>query len=509
MTPDRDQAIPESWVMSNLGIVTAPSSKRVEPNGFRAVPYLSLEHIESSTTRILGRGKSSDARSTKSVFHAGDVLYGKLRPYLNKVAVPDFDGICSTDILVFPKSPCVESKFLMWFLTQPAVVSFANHNSSGIQLPRTSFAKLAELEFPVPPYAEQQRIVAKLETLIGRVDACRECLEKIPNVLRRFRQSILAAACSGRLTADWRGEERGSDTSGEFLERIRTERFQLWRRSGQRRKYVPPTALETPDEFEIPDDWAWATVDELATKVVDGVHRKPNYVQKGVPFLTVRNLTAGTGISFEDVSYITNEDHCEFIKRANPEKGDVLVTKDGTLGVVRVVDTDGVFSIFVSLALVKPVVRSFGRYLAWTLSAPQIHQRIVVTGTGLQHIHLRDLRAVAIPIPPESEQEEIVRRVEALFALADRLEARLAKAQVHVDRLIPSLLAKAFRGELVATEAELARQEGRSYEPASALLERIQRERSGADGQAKAGTRAQRPRLSGPMVMSPRHEPEA
>jgi type I restriction enzyme S subunit len=227
--------------------------------------------------------------------------------------------------------------------------------------------------------------------------------------------------------------------------------------------------LETPDVFGIPNDWAWATVDALSTRVADGVHRKPEYVQKGVPFLTVRNLTAGPGISFENVSYIREEDHLEFIKRTNPEKGDVLVTKDGTLGVVRVVDTDRVFSIFVSLALIKPVIRNFGRYLALALSAPQVNQRIVVTGTGLQHIHLRDLRAVSIPIPPESEQQEIVRRVDNLFALADNIEQRYKKAQAFIDKLTPSLLAKAFRGELVPQDP--------NDEPASVLLERIKGER--------------------------------
>ena len=118
------------------------------------------------------------------------------------------------------------------------------------------------------------------------------------------------------------------------------------------------------------------------------MHKKPNYVPSGIPFVTVRNLTAGPGISFEKLNYITPEDHDEFIKRANPEPGDVLVSKDGTLGVIRVINTDVKFSIFVSVAMVKPVVREMSNFLGIALSAPQVQSQMIPKGSGLQHIHL-------------------------------------------------------------------------------------------------------------------------
>jgi type I restriction enzyme S subunit len=305
--------------------------------------------------------------------------------------------------------------------------------------------------------------VAKLEKLLSRVNAAQERLATIPRILKRFRQSVLAAACSGRLTADWRLEGRNNgETSAAFLDTVQKERLRLLTDHSR-----PPEsiALDISELAETPGEWSWATVAQLSIKVVDGVHRKPDYVEKGIPFLTVRNLTAGPGISFDKTSFVTEEDHTEFIKRANPEKGDILISKDGTLGVVRLVETDRVFSIFVSLAMIKPVVRKFGSFLALMMAAPQIQQRIVVTGTGLQHIHLRDLRSVTLPIPPPSEQQEIVRRVEALFKTADALEARYRTAKTHVDKLTQSILSKAFRGELAPQDP--------TDEPASVLLERI------------------------------------
>lgn len=201
-----DTELPEGWAACALGELVQPSSEKVEPNECPDAPYLSLEHIEPHMSTILGRGRGSDVNSTKAVFRAGDVLYGKLRPYLNKVVVPDFDGICSTDILVFRPSPWIDASFLRYFLSTPAVVEFAHHNSSGVQLPRINFDTLGTFEIALPPLAEQRRIVAAVEAVLAKVRAARERLNCVPAILKRFRQSVLSAACSGRLTADWRAQ---------------------------------------------------------------------------------------------------------------------------------------------------------------------------------------------------------------------------------------------------------------------------------------------------------------
>jgi len=109
-----EHELPEGWSAVKLSLLIAPSKEKVEPHTCPDAPYLNLAHIESHTNRIFSHGRAAEVKSTKTVFHPGDVLYGKLRPYLNKVAVPDFGGICSTDILVFRPLPVVEPKCLMW-----------------------------------------------------------------------------------------------------------------------------------------------------------------------------------------------------------------------------------------------------------------------------------------------------------------------------------------------------------------------------------------------------------
>jgi len=251
---------------------------------------------------------------------------------------------------------------------------------------------------------------------------------------------------AGRLPADAAGaRQAGYETGAQLLDRILTERRQKWNGKG---KYKEPTNPDTTNLPMLPDGWIWASVEQISTKVVDGVHKKPAYVSSGVPFVTVRNLTYGPGISFEKLNYVTRKDHLEFVKRANPESGDILVSKDGTLGVIRVVRSDIEFSIFVSVALVKPVLKRMSSFIETALSSPQVQVQMVPKGSGLQHIHLEDLRADCVPLPPLAEQHRIVAEVERRLSVVEELET-VVNANLHrAKRLRQSILQRAFNGEL-------------------------------------------------------------
>jgi type I restriction enzyme, S subunit len=180
------------------------------------------------------------------------------------------------------------------------------------------------------------------------------------------------------------------------------------------------------------------------------VHKTPNYVDQGIPFVTVKNLTAGPGISFEDINYITKADHEELVKRTRPEKGDILITKDGTIGVVRIVDTDIEFSIFVSVALVKPVMREMTQYLAYAMSASCVQRQIAPKGAALKHLYLGDLRNLLIPLPPLTEQARITQELNLRREQMDGLEAAYRKKLLSLNELKQSILQKAFSGGLTS-----------------------------------------------------------
>lgn len=503
-------ALPDGWVMATLGQLTKPSSAKMQPSELRGVPYLSLEHIESNTNQILGHGDSSDVRSTTSVFHSGDVLYGKLRPYLNKVAVPDFDGVCSTDILVLPKSPYLESRFLMWFLTQPSVVAFANHNSTGIQLPRISFDKLAALDVPCAPLTEQRRICDALDELVGRVSRSRTRLEAVLKAAAQFRQSVLSTACEGRLTENWRQSQPVSKHSEDPIARITESRRTAWLVTPRSRpKKTYKEAIEPSGELgvELPPSWAAATIDQVTTKITKGT--SPNwqgfeYVRHGVPFVRSQNVRWGV-LDLSDLVYLSpkfNETHQSSVIR----QGDVLLNLVGaSIGraAVATAAIDGA-NCNQAVGLLRAVPDGLNRtYLLYCLLSPHTQSHIHTTKVDVAraNFNLDDVRPTIIPVPPLDEQNEIVHRVEALLELAATIEMRCRSALTQLEELPASLLAKAFRGELVPTEAELAKSDNRSYERAASLLERIESARvhssSIARGKNMAKNRAKRPTSSG------------
>lgn len=227
----------------------------------------------------------------------------------------------------------------------------------------------------------------------------------------------MAAAFLGKLTQDWRNKHPPSETGGQLRSRLIREKQELLQKAGRPVKSAKSGFSKNNELPPIPTSWAWLSVDELSSKVADGVHKKPSYVDSGIPFLTVKNLTAGPGVSFANCKFVAKADHKEFIKRTHPEMGDILITKDGTLGVVRAVRTDEEFSIFVSLALVKPVDRQMTDYLEFAFQSPIVQDQLVGVGSGLQHIHLIDLRCDQIPIAPFDERNEIVCLVRAGFQL--------------------------------------------------------------------------------------------
>jgi type I restriction enzyme S subunit len=208
---------------------------------------------------------------------------------------------------------------------------------------------------------------------------------------------------------------------------------------------------------EVPEEWDIRPFADICLAIVDGVHKKPDYVREGIPFVTIKNLTAvEEGISFEDLNYISPEDHAQFTKRTRPERGDILLTKDGTLGIPRVVDTDRAFSIFVSVAVMKPI-RSLidSWFMRFALEAPAIaaHFGVVNAGMALKHIHLVDLRATPCPVPPLAEQREISEAIRSVCSRIVAEKEHLAAVSATKSALMSVLLTGEVRVRVDEEEA--------------------------------------------------------
>ena len=194
----------------------------------------------------------------------------------------------------------------------------------------------------------------------------------------------------------------------------------------------------------IPVEWVVSKLSALTTKIVDGVHHTPVYVETGIPFITITDLTAGDGISFDNVRYVTESDHKAFVLRADPTTGDVLVTKDGTLGVARIVpDGCPVFSIFVSVAQLRPKKDFCTAELIWSFFESgefKIQLGALSAGTGLAHIHLEHFREFLLRVPPIGEQFRIFQVISKHRNATQAISAELVKLRAIKDGVMDDLL---------------------------------------------------------------------
>jgi type I restriction enzyme S subunit len=352
--------------------------------------------------------------------------------------------------------------------------------------PNISQTILKEYACPLPPLNEQRRIVEKIEALTARSRKARAALDDIPALLDQFRQSVLAAAFRGDLTADWRTQNPDVEPAKALLERIRVERRKQWEESERekmeakgrlpkdnkwREKYKNPIAPQLESLRQLPETWAWATLDQVMKKIVDGTHHTPTYTETGIPFLSVKDIREGR-LYFDNCKYISEKEHACLIERCHPQENDLLITKSGTIGRCAVIRAETPFSLFVSVALLKPVsVEILTDFISVIFQAwlQTINVQNYVTGSAIKNFHIIDFRKLPLPIPPIEEQKQIIRQVQVFQACIENIKLQNQEIEATVDNLDRSILAKAFRGELVPQDP--------TDEPAAVLLERIRAER--------------------------------
>jgi type I restriction enzyme S subunit len=342
---------------------------------------------------------------------------------------------------------------------------------SGSTFAEISGAKAREIPLMVAPLPEQRRIVAKVASLLTQVTAARDRLAKVPLILKRFRQAVLAAACSGQLTKDWREGASTVEPAAVLLERISTERAR--RRLPSARQVITDEGIDLPDA-ELPETWTWCRVGDVAHVCLGGTpsRRVSGYWGGHIPW-----------VSSGEVANCRIAGTAEQITRAGLENSNAKVYPSGTVliamigegktrGQAALLDIDACTNQNVA-GLVFDVGNVNSEYVWYWALAEYEKNRDIGRGGNQPALNGRKVRAFPLPLPPLAEQVEIVRRVKTLVDLADLIGGRVARATSRAETVSQAVLARAFSGALVPTEAELARVEGREYEPASVLLERI------------------------------------
>jgi type I restriction enzyme S subunit len=486
------QKLPKGWVKTTLGEVYVPSRLRVLPADAGNLPYIGMEHVESQTMRLLGHNESAELKSSSLRFNKGDVLYGKMRPYLNKVWVAEFDGLCSAEFLIFPKTGGLNNQFLAYRLNTQDFVAFANLNVSG-ERPRVGFEKLCHFTYLLAPSREQDRIVAKLDALLSRVAAGEAAARRAIDRLQRYRIAVLHAAVTGELTRNWR-KTHGTNQSGtQLLKQLLSERRIRWegtelsrlKAAGKspkdekwKKRYPIPRSCKTTQDWKLPRGWTWATVEQVSMRVTVG-HvgpMKTEYVRRGVPFLRSQNVRANrfdpTGLL-----YIRRSFH-EKLSKSRIFPGDVVIVRSGNVGTACVIpkslgEANCADLVLVQRPLINPHLLSF-----YMNSIGQEQVAAGKVGVAITHFNTGSVAGLAIAVPPENEQAQIVREAERRLKAADRLATTLSHQLERARVTRQSLLRQAFSGKLVRQDSD--------DEPAYHLLRRIRAIRAAETNKVKA-----------------------
>src|SRR2546428_1691434 len=333
-----NNSLPRGWALTTLGEIVEPTRPRHPPKDFPDLPFIGMEHIEARTMKLVGTVSALTMRSSAVHFQPGDVLYGRLRPYLNKVFCPDFEGLCSAEFIVFPESEHLNSKFIQYLLNSADFVSFASHLNAGDR-PRVDFDQIAQYGVAFPPLPEQRRIVAEIEKQFTRLEAGGAALKRVQANPKRYPAPVLKAAVEGRpvpTAAELaRAEGRPYEPADQLLQRILAERRTCWeadqlakfRASGKepkddkwKQKYKEPASPGTGELPSSPEGWAWATVDQLAAlepnSITDGPFgsnlKTEHYTPEGPRVVRLQNV--GEGVFVDERAHISPEHFARLAK---------------------------------------------------------------------------------------------------------------------------------------------------------------------------------------------------
>lgn len=480
--------LPAGWVETTIGEIVEHNPKNklddetlvgFVPMSHMPVSYLSKMEFEERNWLKVKKGYTH--------FADGDVLLAKITPcFENGKAgiaqnLPNGHGGGSTEYHVL-RAPAhsVDPRLLLAFLKTDAFSYFGKINMTGsVGQKRVPKEFLLNYQIPLPPLNEQKRIADKLDTVLAAVGRVKDRLEKAEALLKRFRQSVLNAATTGKLTEEWR-TEKSNENAKYLLSKLAVLKKELIEKKTIKKDLAFQSVETIPKGLSsLPIGWEFTNIASVSSKVTDGEHSTPRRTKEGYFLLSARNVT-NEGISTRDVDFVPIEEFKRLRKRCDPNKGDILVSCSGSVGRVCVVDRDDAYVMVRSAALIQKLDDYvMSEYLAFALRSPSVQKQMeeLSKSTAQSNLFLGEIKSLIFPFPHPKEQQEIVRRVERLFAAADQIEERLGQTRKRVERLESALLAKAFRGELVPQDPY--------DEPASELLKRIKAERVQQEQQAK------------------------
>lgn len=452
------------------------------------VPFVPMAAVEPLTNRISLdlRRPLHEVATGFTRFAAGDVLFAKITPCMEngKIAVvPDEAGPAafgSTEFHVLRPRPGVEPLYLRHFLVQQHVRDRARAVMSGaVGQQRVPESFLRDLTIPVPPSAEQARIVARVEELFAELDEAEAALSRGRVKLAECHASLLYAACTGALTAAWRAANPiPAEDGASLLHRIHAERRRAWEHAEYARlvergrsvrgdawkaRYVEPERVVSEGLPDLPSGWVWASLDQLTHRITSGSRDwGKQYASEGPALIRAQNIRTDALVTADLARVRQPAGDAE--ARTRVKRDDLLITITGANVTKAAHVAEEIGEAFVSqhVGLCRPVLPELAGFLHLAVISEGVGRKqlsAAAYGAGKPGLNLLDLARLALPLPPRAEQAEIMRRV------TKAVEMSLPPLE-EATNLRQSVLHAAFSGRLLPQGLT-------TDEPASALLVRI------------------------------------
>lgn len=412
--------IPDSWKWMRLGECSTYSSakEKISPSDITGDMWsLDLEDIEKETGKIVNYcfAKNRKITGDKVVFHSGQILYSKLRPYLKKILVAPKDGICTPELVPFSMIGAFENAYILYVLKAPHIDFVINSVTYGVKMPRVGTDTMVNLLIPVPPLAEQKRIVAKIEELLPLIDRYEEAWTKLEEFNTRFpgdmQKSLLQMAIQGKLV-----EQRLEEGTGEEL-------FQRIKPHHKGLKLCKDELDFSSMDFDVPESWTMVELNQLFD-FVDYRGKTPNKISEGIFLITASNIKQAY-MDYTRKEYISREEYEGRKSRGITQKGDLLFTTEAPMGNAALCDLDEC-SCGQRIITFKEYTHDtvFPALFMYFILSPQFQQQLLdnCTGTTAKGIKADKLKHFLLPLPPLAEQKRIVAKLEELLPLCERLK---------------------------------------------------------------------------------------
>ena len=497
--------LPMGWVTTTLGAIRSDVSRGILPSDtpeqvfdLYSIPNFPLREPEVLTGAAVG--------SNKQTTSPGTVLLSKINPRINRVwlvrPVDEHPQIASTEWISFGPLQSLNAAYLAFYMQRNQFRDYLAANVSGVggSLTRTNTAVIDRSSFPLPPLAEQRRIVTKIEELFSKLDAGVAELKRTRVLLKRYRQSVLHAAVTGELSRGWR-EAQGDklEDAGHLLAHILDERRARWAASGKKGEYREPESPKANSKFPLPKGWAWSTLDQITSSQPRSMQSGPfgsklkhdEFQNEGFLVLGIDNVKNGT-FSMGREHRISKEKF-EELKSFEARPLDFLIVVMASLGkscvlpqnTERSVVTKHVYRVTVEGNIINPYFLNL-----CVMGHQYVLEQIYGSAQGQTRPGLNKgiLQSVTVPVPYIEEQAYIIAEVERRLSILANVEATVQAELKRAESTRQGILRRAFSGQLVPQDP--------SDQPASVLLERIQAEKlaAGAASIRAGGKRGRKPK---------------